>query len=593
MKNSKVERLKAVPKKPGVYTFKGPKEKVLYVGKAKDLRGRLRSYFGKAAAADARKSSMMKSVRDFTYIVTDSELEALVLEANLIKQYKPRFNVILRDDKNYPYIKLTINEEWPRLEVVRKIRKDGSLYFGPYVPAGGMREALLFIRRHFNIRPCRYRLDKPTRPCIQYQMGRCPAPCAGYIKREDYLKAVREVRLFLEGGKKELLGELEGRMKRLSGEERFEEAAAVRDRMDSVKKMWQTQKAVSPELKDMDVIGFYKEGGAVSFQVFFIRNGMMIGAKDFYIDNAADMPVKELLHGFIEMFYSKEIIPPPEIVLREMPASAQTLVLWLSGKRGGGVKMTAPKRAKRLELVLMAEKNAEEAFKRKANLREDEALLDLKERLSLEKVPSSIGAFDVSTISGSESVGAFICWHDGGFKKDMYRHLKIKTVSGMDDFAMMTEIVKRTLDDIARDMPDLIVIDGGRGQLEAAIRGIPGSLKGSLDVVAIAKKPDRVFVAGTDVPVNIEDKRPSSLLLKKIRDEAHRFAVGFHRKLRDKRLMESPLEKVPGIGRKRRLSLLRAFKSIDAIKKAAVEELMNAQGMNRKTAEALKEALSG
>ncbi|GAB4390693.1 MAG: excinuclease ABC subunit UvrC [Thermodesulfovibrionales bacterium] len=582
-------KLSSVPRRTGVYVFKGPRDKVLYVGKAKDLRSRLGSYFQRRADLDPRKAAMVEAVRDFSFIVTDTELEALALESNLIKQHRPRFNVVLRDDKNYPYLKVTVQEEWPRIEVVRKIVKDGSLYFGPYVPAGGMWEALSFIRRHFNIRPCRYRLDRPMRPCVQFQIGRCPAPCAGYVKRDDYVKAVEEVIRFLRGEKEELVGELEEAMRRLSEEEKFEEAARVRDRLSALRRAWEPQKVISPGLGDVDVIGHHLEGGDACLQVFFIRNGAMIGGRDFRLPGAAGMPEAEFIHGVIETLYAKEIIPPAEIVAAARPEGEETLLAWLRERKGGRTRITSPRSGRKRELLRMAAENARVLCA--AGPRDSEApLREVKERLSLASVPRSIGAFDVSNISGREAVGSFVLWADGGFRKEMYRRVRIKGVEGADDYAMMRETVRRVLDGM-EEPPDLLVIDGGRGHLEAA-RGALAGMDLALEAVALAKKPDRVFTRASEEPVDIEDPMPSSLLLKRIRDEAHRFAIAYHKKLRGRRLMESPLEGVPGIGKKRRLELLRRFGSLEAIRKAPVEEIAAVPGMNMKAARAIKEALS-
>jgi len=582
-----IEKLSSVPPKPGVYTFKDAKENVLYVGKAKNLRTRLRSYFQKSAALDARKSSMVRIVKDFSYIVTGNELEALVLEANLIKQYKPKFNVILRDDKNYPYLKLTINEEWPRLEVVRRIKKDGSLYFGPYVPAGSMWEALSFIRRNFPIRPCKYSLDKPMRPCIQRQMGKCPAPCGGLISKEEYMRIVEDVRLFLQGEKKELLEGLGKKMEKFSEELRFEDAARIRDSINNLRHIWESQKVIAPELGDIDVIGFYKEDGDAVFQIFFIRNGVMIGTKDFYIKDTEGIAEGELLHNFIEQFYAKEIIPPEEVVLGQRPEGIGTLTEWLKEKKGRRIKIITHPKGKKLELLRMAEENAGIMFKNKKGTGFDETLRALKKRLGLSSLPHDIGGLDVSTISGSESVGAFVFWADGEFKKDMYRHLKIKTIQGMDDYSMMTEITGRVIRNLAEKLPSLIVIDGGKGQLEAAKKAFDESGVKGTGIISIAKKPDRAFTLQNKEPVDLEDRRPPSLLLKKIRDEAHRFAISFHRKLRSKRLMKSRLEDIPGISKKRRLALLRHFGSIEGIRSAGIDDITAIKGFNKKIAEKL------
>ncbi|MDP3260539.1 MAG: excinuclease ABC subunit UvrC [Thermodesulfovibrionales bacterium] len=586
-----LEKLSSVPPKPGVYLFKGPKENVLYVGKAKNLRNRLKSYFQKSAALDSRKFSMVKNIKDFSYVVTGNELEALVLEANMIKQYKPRFNIILRDDKNYPYLKLTVNEEWPRLEVVRRIKKDGALYFGPYVPARSMWEAVAFIRRNFPIRPCKYSLDRPMRPCIQRQMGKCPAPCGGLIGKKEYMRIVEDVKLFLQGEKKELLDELEKRMEKFSEELRFEDAAKIRDSINNLRHIWESQKVIAPELGDIDVIGFYGDGKEAVFKIFFIRNGVMIGTKDFHLKDSTGIPTGELFHNFIEQFYAKEIIPPDEIVLRQRPDEMKTLTAWLKDRKGKKVNIRIRPKGKKLELLKMAEENAGTIFNSREKTDIKEILKTLKERLVLKNVPSSIGALDVSTISGSESAGAFVCWAEGGFKKDMYRHMKIKTVKGMDDYAMIEEITGRAIKNLGEKLPSLVIIDGGRGQLEAAKKAFDESGVKSTEIISIAKKPDRAFALFLDKPVDLEDKTPSSLLLKKIRDEAHRFAVSFHRKLRDKRLMESPLKKIPGIGEKRRLALLRHFGSIEGIRGASLDDIAGMKGFNRKVAEKVVEGL--
>src|SRR4030065_103021 len=520
-----------IPSKPGVYLFKNEKERVLYVGKAKDLSNRLRSYFQKSSHLDPRKAAMMKNVNDFSFIVTDSEFEALALEANLIKQYKPKFNVILRDDKNYPYLKLTVNETWPKLEVVRRIKKDGALYFGPYVPAGSMWEILTFIRRNFQIRGCRYSLDKPMRPCIQHQMGRCSAPCAEEISREEYLKLVNEIILFLRGEKKGLLEELEKKMLRCSEELRFEEAAQMRDRIKALQRAWESQKVVAPELGDIDIIGYYKADSMVSLEVFFIRNGIMIGSKDLTMKNIENLPAKKLMHSFISQFYSKEIIPPSNIITPFLPAGVKSLEKWLKQRK-------------------------EE--------------------------------------TGNESVGAFVYWKGGEFNKDLYRRLRIKTVQGIDDYAMMGEIVERIIKNFDGNMPDLIIIDGGKGQLEIAKRVLDKKravFPKIPMIIDIAKDPDRAFMPDSEGPVDLNDGTSSSLLLKRIRDEAHRFAIGYHRKLRVKGLMESPLEKIPGIGKKRRLTLLKHFGNIEAMRNATFDEITKLKGFHKGIAENLLYAL--
>jgi len=593
--------------------MKGAREKVIYVGKARNLRNRLRSYFQKSAALDERKSKMVEEIRDFEYVVAKNELEALVLEANFIKRVKPKYNIILRDDKNYPYLKLTVGEEWPRLEVVRRIVKDGALYFGPYVPSGSMWEMLKFIRRNFPMRLCRYSLEKPFRPCVQYQMGRCVAPCAETLRtaadREKYLDIVAQVKSFILGERKELLASLQSRMKSLSDNQQYEEAAAIRDRLRALEKAWESQRAITPELGDMDVIGLHREDGEASVFMLFIRNGTIIGQKDFFLKNLGDMDVTELMAGFIEQFYSKEMLLPPKIII-PVDARLTTEGKWLSRRRGGVVRFIHGKGELEGKVLKMADENAFYSFNKHKETRVDETLLRIKDLLGLGKVPHRIGAVDISNISGSEAVGAFILYEDGKFMKDGYRLFKIKTVKGVDDFAMIGEVVGRYLKNIPDDrdgLPDLLLIDGGRGQLRSALNAMKQfSLPVELAAIAKARSErldsedevprgksairsefERIYLPGKREPVYLEPLQPSTHLLQKIRDEVHRSAISYHKKIRSKRTLESPLEKVKGIGKTRRLLLLKYFGSIDAIRKAPVEELASLRGMNKKVAEDL------
>ena len=605
------KRLQQVPAAPGIYIMKGVKERALYVGKAKSLRSRVRSYFQRSASLDERKKKMVREIRDFEYVVTENELEALVLEANFIKRLKPRFNVILRDDKNYPYLKLTVNEQWPWLEVVRRIDKDGALYFGPYVPAGSMWEMLSFIRSNFPVRICRYNLQKPFRPCVQHQMGRCPAPCSESFRtvtdHEKYMEIVNEVKSFILGEKRELIANLQKRMQRLSEEMRFEEAAVIRDRINAIEKAWESQRVIAPELGDTDVIGLYRGKRESTIFSLFIRNGMVIGQKDFFFKRLEEVEDAELVASFIEQFYTKDLLLPQRIIL-PIKAKLTTQKQWLRQKQGKPVRLASPRGELESKVLKMANDNAFYAYNRQKDIRVDEALLHIKDLLNLKLIPSRIGAFDVSNISGSESVGAFILYEEGKFVKDGYRLFKIKTVKGIDDFAMMAEVVGRYLKNVDHDeekLPQLILIDGGAGQLKSALKvmkpfGLP------MEIAAIAKAKgnsyqkkmtgistefERVYLPQKKRPVYLEPTTASTHVLQKIRDEVHRFAISYHRKLRSKRTFDSPLEKVRGIGKTRRLQLLRYFGSIDAIRNASVDELASLKGMNTKIAGELKMAL--
>ncbi len=592
-------KLSGIPDSPGVYLFKDNREKVLYVGKAKSLKKRIRSYFLSTKSLDVRKASMVNAAKDFSFVVTDNEVEALALEANFIKQYRPRFNVILRDDKNYPYLRITVNEEWPLIEVSRRFKDDGAVYIGPYVSARSMRETLDFINKNFPIRTCRYRLDKLTRPCIQYQIGNCGAPCVGLISSEGYMTAVNDAIEFLKGSKQNLLNRLIDKMHLLSGKLRFEEAARIRDRINAIRKAWEMQKVVDPEFGDMDVIGFYYKDSEGVFNIFFIRNGVLIGVKDFYVKDLKDLSYRELIYNFIEQFYNKEIQTPSEIIVGERPANSAILRKWLSKKRGNNVKIIVA-RGKEAEVLKMANENARTSFNLKKGKSELDIMNELAKRLKLKKIPESIGAFDISTISGSDSVGSFIYWKDGKFIKNYYRHLRIKTVKGIDDYSMMKEAVSRTVKNLGDNLPELVIIDGGKGHLATAIKalgdsglqiGNSGIRSGTKDTkqrvlaISIAKKPDRIFLPDKNESINIEDGSKSSLILQRIRDEAHRFAINYHRGLRAKRTTISSLDKIKGVSKKRRVELLRHFDSVEAIRNATTGEIASIKGFSKKLAE--------
>jgi excinuclease ABC subunit C len=534
---------------------------------------------------------MVKSVEDFEYTVTGNELEAFILEANLIKQYRPRYNVLLRDDKSYPYLKLTVNETWPRLEVVRRVQKDGGKYFGPYVPSGAMWKIISFIRNNFTIRTCRYSLEKRMRPCIQHQIRKCIAPCGGKVDHAEYMSMVNEVRLLLEGKNKGLLDILEKKMKRLSDEMRYEEATLVRDRIRAIRQISETQKAVAPELGDIDTIGIFREEDRAVFKILFIRNGIMIGSRHFFVGNVSGETDGYLLKNFIGQFYGREIIPPPELLSALPPDDMAVLLSWLSEKRGSPVKITVPKKGIRRGLVEMAQQNAEVLSRSEKETGWKSTLRELATFLGLEQQPEDIGAFDISNISGKEPVGAFVYWAEGRFHKERYRHIRMDAVKGPDDYSMMKEMIRRTIRNLEGDMPDLVIIDGGRAHLDAALEVLGESGTGGTEAVGLAKDPDRVFLKKSWTPLSLEDGKAHSLLLKRIRDEVHRFAIGYHKKLRAKRTFESPLEKIPGVAKKRRFALLRYFGSIEAIRNAPVEEIAGLKGFHRKIAEKILESL--
>ncbi len=629
------EKISSIPEKPGVYLFKDDQGKVLYAGKAKVLKNRVRSYFQKAADLDERKSAMMKSVVDFEFTVTGNELEALILEANLIKQYKPRYNILLRDDKSYPYLKLTLHEKWPRLEVVRRIQKDGARYFGPYVPAGAMWETLSFIRNHYRIPNCRYSLEKRMRPCIQFQIKKCIAPCSGEVDHAEYMQMIREIELLLEGKNKKLLEALEKKMALFSEEMRFEEAALVRDRIRAIQSVSESQKVVSPDLGDADVIGLFRQDDIAVFKLLFIRNGVMIGTRDFEQKHTAGEKDGYLFKNFIEQFYGREVLPASELYCSKMPEDRAVLAEWLSEKKGSRVRIMVPVRGIKRKLVSMAEENSQEIMRTRKTESDPELMSAVASLLGLHKVPESIGAFDISNITGTSAGGAFVVWTADGFDKSLYRNISMDSIKGPDDYAMMREMVRRTVKSLGEGqgdetepegevkvkkkdnriaqgdsqikksmLPDLIIIDGGREHLNAALEVftplypplVRGEDKGGEIcrpvVIGLAKDPDRIFMRDRDEPIFIDDSSPASLLLRKIRDEVHRFAIRYHRKQRAKRMFDSTLDSIYGLGKKRRFALLDRFGSIDAIKKASVEDIAGLKGFTKKLAEDVLKALA-
>ena len=581
-----------VPPKPGVYLFRAAGERIIYVGKAKNLRSRMKSYFRNSPGLDARKSAMVRDIRDFSYIVTGNELEAWILEANLIKQHRPRFNVVLRDDKNYPYIKVTVAEDWPRVEIVRRTANDGNLYFGPYIPAQAMHEAIAFIRKNFLIRICERSPELPPKSCIQHQMKRCHAPCAGGITQKAYMKIVNDIVLFLKGEKKNLLGQLEKKMQQSSSRLMYEEAARIRDSISRLHRAFESQKIISPELGDLDVIGFFREEESreAAVSILFIRNGMMTGAKNLIIEDQLESEEKEVLAVFLRLFYSGNLLPAATVLAPFAPADNAALMQWLSGAKGRKVRIQQPKEGKKRELLVMASENARLHFAAKKKVYREGDSTDMAARFGLANPPRSIAVFDVSTLSGTESAGAMIWWERGEFRKEFYRHVKIKWVEGMDDYSMLYETIVRVLRNLDGRLPDLAVVDGGKGQLDIARKALKNSGI-NMDILGIAKKPDRAFLPGGAV-IDLEDRNISSLLLKRLRDEAHRFVITFHRRLRDRRLAESQLEKVRGVGRAKRLDLLRHFGSLEKIRSATAEELASVKGINEVTASAILKYLN-
>lgn len=591
-------KLAHLPDSPGVYLFKNEQGEIIYIGKAAVLADRVRSYFQKGADHNPKTGLLVSQITDIETMVTRSELEALILESNLVKRHKPRFNIVLRDDKQYPYVRLPIKDEFPRLSIVRRVQKDGALYYGPYTPANALRETLKVIKHVFPLATCTIDIDGTAdRACIEFEIKRCMAPCTGHQSKEEYHQIVRQVRQFLEGRDRELLDDLRTRMDAAAEREEFEEAARLRDRLFKIERMLEKQRITQTSATDQDVIGLARQGSAVDLQILFVRGGLLIGRKDFFWPHSADVPDEELVHSAVEQFYNKDGQPPREVLVPTDLEDAALIQQWLSEKRGESVRVRSPERGAKHQLVLLAEENAAAAVA--DHLRDEEldrqAGEELKRLLRLDHAPRRIEGFDISNTMGNQSVASMVVWEDGQMKKADYRRFKIQTVTGANDFASMKEVVTRRYgreENLAR--PDLILIDGGLGQLAAAFEGLREAGQQGLPILGLAKargdKEERVFLAGRKNPIVLKPQSPSTHLLQRIRDEAHRFAITFHRKLRGKSLVSSRLDQVIGIGEIRRNQLLERFGSFDKLASASDEALRDA-GLNVDTIGNLRKAL--
>ena len=587
------------PEQPGCYLFKNDRKEILYVGKAAVLADRVRSYFQKGSDQTPKTSLLVNEIADLETIVTRSVLEALILESNLIKRHRPRFNIVLRDDKQYPYLRLPIKEDFPRLSIVRRVQKDGALYYGPYTPAGALHDTLKVIRKVFPLATCEIDINgKAERACIEFEIKRCMAPCIGNQSRHDYHRIVKQVRQFLEGRDRELLDSLREEMERAAEQEQFEEVVRLRDRLFNVERTLEKQRITQISAADQDVVGLARQGTAADLQLLFVRGGLLIGRKDFFWAQPGDASDEELVRSAIEQFYNKEGQPPKEILVPTALDDAPLIEHWLTDKRGETVRLMAPERGTKHQLVRLAEENAGAAIA--DHLRNEaldrQATAELKRLLRLERAPQRIEGFDISNIMGNQSVASLVVWEDGQAKKSDYRKFRIKTVEGANDFASMQEAVMRrygSTEDLAR--PDLILIDGGLGQLSAALDGLKQVGQEQIPIIGLAKargeKVERIFLPGRKNPIILRPTSPATHLVQRIRDEAHRFAVTYHRKLRGKALLASELDQVSGIGEVRRKRLLRQFGSLERIAEATDEQLRSA-GIDVSTVAALRKALT-
>lgn len=579
-----------VPEAPGVYIFKDGAGRVIYVGKAKHIRKRVQSYFKPWEGMPRKTALMMKNARSLDWILTDSENEAFILESTLIKKFLPRYNIILRDDKRYPCLRLDLKEPYPRLQIVRRIKKDGAVYFGPFSSAHAVRSTLKVIDRIFQLRKCRERrLPKRTRPCLNFQMGRCLGPCTREIPPSLYRNVVRQVRLFLEGRDRELITQLKKEMGDAAQNLEFERAARIRDQVRAIEHTVERQNVVSSRLDDKDVIGVAEGESMVRVALLFIRRGYLLGSRHFQFRNQAGRPA-EVLEAFIKQYYMKGVFIPREVLVSVAVQDLPAIGAWLSTLAGRKVSIHMPVRGEKRRLVGMAVANAESRLAGDTAAAGIELMEKLEKRLRLRETPKTIEALDISNLFGDQAVGTMARFVDGHADRSGYRNYRIKRVQGIDDYGMMAEMVSRRIS--KGDLPDLFVIDGGKGHLHA-VQKVLGSAEENARpaVVAIAKpdetkgeERDKIYVPGRKNPIILEPHDPVLLFLMRVRDEVHRRAILYHRTLRKKAFTRSDLDRIPGIGKMRKSQLLTHFKSIKAIAEAGPDELAAVPGINPRLA---------
>jgi excinuclease ABC subunit C len=605
------EKLTNLPSRPGVYLMRDEKGKVIYVGKAKDLRGRVRAYFH-SPDGRCQVEFLVRRVADIETLVTSSDKEALILENNLIKQYKPRYNIRLKDDKSYLSIKVTTQHPWPRIFTTRKIVKDGNRYFGPFSSAVAARETLDIIEKHFLLRNCtEHNFKNRSRPCLQYQIKRCLAPCVLPVSQEEYRERVRQAMLFIEGKQNELVAELKQRMAAKSAALEFEAAAKIRDQIQAVEKTLEKQRMVAHWGSDQDVFGLYREGGFIEVQVLFVRQGKLTGSQSYSLEDL-EFPDEEVMGALLTQFYQGQRFIPDEILLPVELEDSEVREEYLRENKGKRVAIFCPQRGDKKELVEMARENARQSFSERhdQDKAREKMLHELQLKLRLRNYPQRIECYDISMLHGAHAVGSMVTFVNGEPDKSRYRHYRIRSIdasSGGDDFGMMLEVLKRrfTRGKSEGDLPDLVVVDGGKGQLAMALAALAEVGVKGVEAVGLAKmrvqsaprsaeierSEERVFLPRQSNPVILKRNSNALFLLQRVRDEAHRFAITHHKKLRARQTLFSALDAIPGVGGARKRALLRAFGSIKRIEEATLEDLLKVPSMNEKTAREILQSL--
>jgi excinuclease ABC subunit C len=599
----KSEQLRTLPAKPGIYLFKDKEGKVIYVGKAANLNSRVRSYFGTPSNLSSKTQQLVSRIQDFEFVVTSSEQEALILECNMIKKHTPRYNVSLKDNKTFPYLRIDVNEDWPRVCITRRVHKDGARYFGPFASAGSVRKTLRLIEKIFPFRSCSKHIEgKDKRPCLDYYIRRCLGPCIGAVGKQEYHDVINQVILFLQGKQELILRELNANMKAAAQQSQFERAALLRDQIKAIEEVIEGQRIAIKLQGDKDVVGLAQNEEQAYLQLLSVRNSKLIGQDHFIMEGIQGESARQIMTGFVKQYYASASYIPPLILLQHAVDEPQMLSEWLNQQRGGKVKLQVPQRGAKKKLVDTAAENAAQGLQvalAKETKTEviSSGLQELKNRLHLPKLPRRIECYDVSNIQGTLAVSSMVVLEKGRPKPAHYRRFRIKTVAGADDCAMIRETLRRrfkrglTGEGAWGITPDLVLIDGGKGQLNAAAEVRQELELESIPIASLAKENEEVFIPGDPQPVRIAKDSPALHVLQRARDEAHRFAISYHKKLRHKAAIASTLDDVPGIGPKRKRALIRKFGSIEAIKEASIEEIGRTQGMTLALAQKVKKHL--
>jgi len=604
------EQLKQLPASPGVYIMKDTEGNILYVGKAASLRHRVRSYFGIQQKLIPKLKRLVSQVHDLEFFITRSEQEALILEYNLIKRHHPRYNVRLKDDKTYPFLKISLNEEWPRVYFTRNVEENGGRYFGPFASAKSVRQTLKVLKGIFPFRSCSRNITgTDPRPCLDYYISNCLGPCIGAVNKKEYNEVIRQVILFLEGKQERVVRSLEYKMEKSAEALDFEKAALLRDQIQALGRVIEGQKIATKVRGEQDVIAFATERDRAFVQVFFIRGGKLIGRESFTLQGTSSEEPEQIMTSFIKQFYGSAPHVPPLLLLQYAMEDKAVIEDWLQSKRGSKVSIQVPSRGNKKQLVDIVAENAEQGLQQLKIKQQvvssttSEALNEIKKELKLPNLPSRMECYDISNIQGRASVGSMVVFEKGQPKPAHYRRFRIKTVPGIDDYAMLQEVLRRRFkrfslrsDEAASKdswalVPDLVLIDGGRGQLSSALVAMQETGADSIPLASLAKENEEVFLPQQPEAIRLPESSPGLQLLQRIRDEAHRFAIGYHRKLRRRDTFTSFLDGVPGIGPKRKRALLKQFNSVKAIREASVDELSAAAGISLGQARKIKEYL--